>query len=128
MITINRKRASTLTDYALPTCNCLSPGKYVSILHEIRNVEQQNITSKKEIVGLDCYHELTDSTGKILKMRFRYYASSYQVEEVAQVLEHYGFEGKIGDVKDLKENVILSRSGENSDYLYISAREYVEVE
>ena len=130
MIKIKRKKASSLTNYMLPTVNNFFPGRYRSILREIRNAEQLSKTSidgAKEIVGLDCFHELISTEGELLKVRFRYYADSDQVEELAQVLEHYGYEGVIGDVKDIQENVILSPVSETSKYLYLSAREHMEV-
>ena len=131
MITVKRKKYSYLMGYEKPTLDKLASGSYKSILREIRNAEQErkdDTTGKKEIVGIDCFHDLFSVDGKLFKVRFRYYASSDQVEELAQVLERYGLEGKIGDVKDVNETVILSPVGEKSRYLYISARDQAEVE
>ena len=101
----------------LPYVGNLAGGQYTSEIVAVYDAVQNGA-----IVGIDCTHKLTDSSGKTLLVKFRYFAPS-EVNALIAVLAGYGLTGNIGTVlTGLQETVnVVPRPGSNR-YMSISQR------
>lgn len=93
----------------LPYVSNLAGGQYVSEIIAVDDAVQNGA-----IVGIDCIHKLTDSSGNTLLVKFRYFAPS-DIEALVKVLAEYGLTGGIGAaLLGLQETVdIAARPGSN---------------
>lgn len=101
----------------LPYVGNLAGGQYTSEIVAVVDAVQNGA-----VVGIDCTHKLTDSSGNTLLVKFRYFAPS-DIEALAKVLAEYGLKGGIGAaLMGLQETVdIAPRPGSNR-YLCIAHR------
>ena len=105
------------SSYVLPQVGKLPVGNYESIIYDVAEATQNG-----QIVGVDCYHQLTDSSGKQYRVRFRYYAPK-EVDALAETLASYGLSGSLGSVlMRLQENVTVAPRAGSTTYLAISSR------
>lgn len=103
--------------FLLPTANNLPTGHYESKIVEVNDAVQNG-----QVVGVDCFHDLTDSYGTNYRVRFRYYAPR-EVADLAQKIGSYGLSGSLGSLlQGLQESVDVAPKGGSSGYLSISHR------
>ena len=101
----------------LPYVGNLASGQYTSEIVAVDDAVQNS-----SIVGIDCTHKLTDSSGNTLLVKFRYFAP-FDIETLAKVLAEYCLTGGIGAaLMGLQETVdIAPRPGSNR-YMSIAHR------
>ena len=110
---------SSNSTYILPRVGKLPAGNYQSVIYDVTEAVQNG-----QIVGIDCYHELTDSGGNKYHVRFRYYAPK-EVDALAETLASYGLTGSLGSVlMGLQETVTVAPRAGSTTYLAISSRSF----
>ena len=107
--------APTCINYVFPTSQNISAGVYASEILDVKEV----INPDGSLQGFDFYHRLTDSNGKILHVRFRYYDS--ELHALAQELTKYPSVQTWCDTVGLPEVVTVAPK-KAGNYLRIQSR------
>ena len=103
--------------FKLPTIGNLPIGHYESEIVDVADAVQNG-----QVVGLDCFHQLTDSSGSTYHMRFRYYAP-HEVDALVKAVASYGLSGSLGNLlQGLQESVDVAPKAPPSNYMYIAHR------
>lgn len=103
--------------FQLPTPGNLPAGHYLSEILKVDDAVQNG-----QVVGVDCFHQLTDSSGSTYHMRFRYYAP-HEVDALVKAVASYGLSGSLGNLlQGLQESVDVAPKAPPSNYMYIAHR------
>jgi hypothetical protein len=103
--------------FDLPKIGILPVGHYDSVIVDVAEAIQNG-----QVVGVDCFHQLTGSSGITYRVRFRHYAPK-EVEELVEAVASYGLEGSLGSLlQGLKESVDVAPKGQTSNYMHIAHR------
>ena len=107
--------AATQISYIFPTVQNLMPGNYISKIMDVQEVTDPN----GQLLALDFYHTLTDSSGNIVNVRFRYYEK--ELPSLASSLKQYSQLQTWKDTIGLQEQITISAKA-SGNYLKISTR------
>ena len=103
--------------FKTPTMVNLPSGQYSSQIIDVAVAVQNG-----QVVGIDCFHQLTDSSGRTYHMRFRYYAP-HEVDALVETVASYGLTGSLGSLlQGLQESVDVTPKAPPSNYMYIAHR------
>ena len=103
--------------FKTPTMVNLPSGQYSSQIIDVAVAVQNG-----QVVGIDCFHQLTDSSGRTYHMRFRYYAP-HEVDALVETVASYGLTGSLGALlQGLQESVDVTPKAPPSNYMYIAQR------
>lgn len=109
--------SASLPTAILPYVGNLAIGQYESEIVAVDDAIQNDA-----LVGIDCIHQLTDSNGKVITVKFRFFAPT-EVDTLKKILSSYGMTGNLGSaLLGLKETVDINHRPKSSRYLYISSR------
>ena len=112
----NSSAQGNLTSFTLPKIGSLPIGSYDSIIADVSEAVQNG-----QVVGIDCFHELTDASGNVYRVRFRFY--EHEVNDLCNTLASYGLSGSLGSLlKGLHEIVDVKPKPGNSMYMHIAGR------
>lgn len=112
----NSTAQGTHTTFRLPKIGSLPAGCYESVIADVTEAMQSD-----QVVGIDCFHELTDASGHAYRVRFRFY--EHEVNGLCDTLASYGLTGSLGSVlKGLREIVDVKPKPGNSMYMHIAGR------
>lgn len=106
---------SSDVNYLFPTSENLEAGFYTSEILDIQEV----MTPDGDFEALDFYHRLTDSSGNVTYVRFRYYEK--ELPALAKELKQYPSIETLGDTIGLHEDVEIAPK-KMSRYMYIAGR------
>ena len=112
--------AATQISYIFPTVQNLMPGNYISKIMDVQEVTDPN----GQLLALDFYHTLTDSSGNIVNVRFRYYEK--ELPSLASSLKQYSQLQTWKDTIGLQEQITISAKA-SGNYLKISTRSALTV-
>ena len=103
--------------FLLPKVTNLPAGHYDSLIIDVAEACQNG-----QVVGLDCFHQLTDAVGTTYHVRFRHYAP-HEVDALVATMCSYGLTGSLGILlQGLQESVDVAPKGGSSAYLSIAHR------
>ena len=103
--------------FKTPTTGNLPAGHYDSLITDVADAVQNG-----QVVGVDCFHELTDPNGTTYRVRFRYYAP-HEVDALVKAVASYGLSGSLGNLlQGLQESVDVVPKAPPSNYMYIAHR------
>ena len=109
--------STSLQAAILPYVGNLAIGQYSSKIIAVDDAIQNGV-----LVGIDCIHELTDSNGNSVAVKFRFFAPT-EVESLKNILSSYGMTGKLSSALiGLQETVNINYRPKSTRYLYISNR------
>lgn len=112
----NSTAQGTHTTFILPKIGSLPAGCYESVIADVTEAMQSD-----QVVGIDCFHELTDASGHAYRVRFRFY--EHEVNGLCDTLASYGLAGSLGSVlKGLSEIIDVKPKPGNSMYMHIAGR------
>ena len=106
---------STPQQYIFPTIQNLDAGAYISEILDVKEI----IKPDGSLEAIDFYHQLTDSSGNVLHVRFRFYEK--ELPSLVSSLKQYPQVKTWEDVVGLKEDIVVSPKP-TGNYLYISSR------
>ena len=106
---------STSQQYILPTVHNLADGTYISEILDVKEI----IKPDESLDAIDFYHKLTDSSGNIIYVRFRYY--NKELPALATSLSQYPKVKTWKDVVWLQEEIIVAPKPTGT-YKHIVAR------
>lgn len=112
--------AATQISYILPIAQNLMAGYYLSKIMDVQEV----IDTNGQLLALDFYHMLTDSSGNIVNVRFRYYEK--ELPSLASSLKQYSQLQTWKDTIGLQEQITISAKA-SGNYLKISTRSALTV-
>ena len=107
--------AANQISYIFPTVQNLIADNYISKIMDVQEVTDVN----GQLLALDFYHMLTDSSGNTIGVRFRYYENELPL--LASSLKQYSQLQTWQDTIGLQEHITVSAKA-SGNYLKISAR------
>ena len=100
----------------IPRKGNIDAGSYDSEIVKIEPV----YSADGDITAVDFFHELTNSDGSKILVRFRYYYK-FELPKLLDIFASYGIKGGLGNAVGTKETIEVSEA-ENSSYMKISDR------
>ena len=106
---------NTLPQYIFPTVNNLASGNYTSEILDVKDI----VEPSGNLSAIDFYHRLTDSSGDVIYVRFRYYYK--ELPGLAASLQQYPQVQTWQDAVGLKEDITVAPKS-IGNYMRIAAR------
>ena len=101
--------------YIFPTVQNLAAGTYISEILDVKEV----LNPDGSLNAIDFYHQLTDSSGNVIHVRFRFYAK--ELPSLVSSLKHYPQVKTWADIIGIKEDIVVSPKP-TGNYMRISSR------
>ena len=106
---------SATQQYIFPTIQNLVAGSYISEILDVREVLRED----GSLEAVDFYHKLTDSSGNVIHVRFRYYQK--ELASLVSSFKQYPHVHIWNDLIGINEDITVAPK-QTGNYMYIASR------